>query len=234
MKIPFKQSIEVIEKDLYQLLQFQKGQNSEIDSFVEKESTFYFEFQKKLLNLVENKISIAFSEDHFAFNDLARIYNDDTGAIKYSSKKRNTLSGIFWHGRSFRNYTGLWFSIAPHTKTDIEIYDNIISGDSKKIEPLKTYFFKNLKALAKKYDPELLQLLEFLIPLNEITSKIKYSGGDVQDFFQNEEYYSTFSIYDIMNKNKDIFSLTLDADISSSLDKMKLYLVKNNKIKKTL
>lgn len=234
MKRPFKQSIEAIEKDLYQLLQLQKGQNSEIDSFVEKESTFYFEFQKKLLNLVENKISIAFSEDHFAFNDLARIYNDDTGAIKYSSKKRNTLSGIFWHGRSFRDHTGLYFSISPHTKKDIHIYDNIISCDSKKIEPLQTYFFKNLKALAKKYDPEILHLLDFLIPLNEIISKIKYSGGEVQDFFQNEEYYSTFSIYDIMNKNKDIFSITLDVDISSSLEKMKTYLVKNNKMKKTL
>lgn len=236
MKRPFKQSIEAIENDLYQLLQIKKGQNLEIDNFVERESNLYFQFQKNILNLVSNKISISSSGAHFIFNDIAMIYNDGTGTIKYSSSNyannNNNIFVSFWTGKTVDESIVNHFTLAASDKKHINI--NVGRTVKQKIneEALQTYFFKNLRSLANKYDVELSKSLDFLIPLKNIVISLKESGADIQAFFKNEEYYSTFSIYDIMNKNKDIFSLTLDTDISSNLEKMKLYLIKNNKLKK--
>lgn len=101
MKPPFKESPELIEKELYSLIDLRKGEAPFLDSFISKISNDYFTFQKNLLNIASDKTFFHLDSDRISFNGLIKTYIDVKNN-KYLSLQYNPLTDMDHFGKSLR------------------------------------------------------------------------------------------------------------------------------------
>lgn len=227
MKLPFKESSELIQKELYSLINLSKGEAPFLDSFILKISNDYFLFQKNLLNIANDKTFFSLDSDRISFNDLIKI-SIDMKNNNYLSLQYNPLTdmdhfGLSWSGirRKGVENDSTMFIIplhASHIKLFEQGWDDF---DSK--EKIQYYFFNHLIDLENTFNKKINQLHTFLLPLEEIFLLLKKHEVNLFTLFNKKELYDNIQIYNTLKENKSIISLTSDIDIAPQLESMQHY-----------
>lgn len=232
MKSPFKESPELIEKELYSLINLSKGEAPFLDSFILKISSDYFLFQQNLLNIANDKTFFSLDSDRISFNDLIKI-SIDMKNNNYLSLQYNPLTdmdhfGLSWSGirrKSIENNNSNMFIIPLHS-SHIKLFEQGWDDfDSK--EKIQDYFFNHLIDLDNKFNVKLNKLPTFLIPLEEIFLLLKNNEINIFTLFNKKESYDNIQIYNTLKENKSIISLTSDIDITSQLESMSKHFFSN-------
>lgn len=231
MKSPFKESSELIEKELYLLINLSKNESPFLDSFISKLSSDYFSFQTNLLNIASDRTFFYLDSDRISFNDLIKI-SIDMKDNKYLSFQYNPLTdmdqfGLSWSGirrKTIENDSNMF--IIPLHPSHIKLFEQGWDDfDSK--EKIQDYFFNHLIDLDNAFNKKINQLQTFLLPLEEIFLLLKKNEINLFTLFNKKESYDNIQIYTTLRENKSIISLTSDIDITPQLEIMSKHFFSN-------
>lgn len=225
MKLPFKESSELIQKELYIATNQEKGKSPFLDSFISKLSNDYFLFQTNFFNLINDKTFISTLSTRIFFNDLIKIHvnpeNIDTLSFEYNTSKDSYGVGLNWSSLSHKTFDKTHhLDIIPTDYTSIKlITSGWIVHDIE--EPIQKYFFNQLVELNNAFQTKINDLSNFFISLNNIFKILNGSEIELFDFFNKNELYDNIYIYNTIKENEGFILLTSDQDIISQIDLMK-------------